>query len=35
MQGNTSDVMNLTHMNFTNEEGGGEGEPIVYENTVT
>ncbi|HFU3876720.1 TPA: ParA family protein, partial [Enterococcus faecium] len=22
-------------MNFTNEEGGGEGEPIVYENTVT
>ncbi|HFU5936489.1 TPA: ParA family protein, partial [Enterococcus faecium] len=29
MQGNTSDVMNLTHMNFTNEEGGGEGEPIV------
>lgn len=35
MQGNTSDVMNLTHMNFTNEEGGGEGDPIVYENTVT
>lgn len=35
MQGNTSDVMNLTHMNFTNGEGGGEGDPIVYENTVT
>lgn len=35
MQGNTSDVMNLTHMNFTEEEGGGDGEPIVYENTVT
>lgn len=35
MQGNTSDVMNLTHMNFPADEGGGDGTPIAYENTVT
>ena len=35
MQGNTSDVMNLTHMNFSEEDGGGAGQPIIYENTVT
>lgn len=28
MQGNTSDVMNLTHMNFTEEEGGGMANPL-------
>lgn len=35
MQGNTSDVMSLTHMNFSEEEGGGDGEPLDYENTIT
>ncbi|AOA04052.1 ParA family protein [Carnobacterium maltaromaticum] len=35
MQGNTSDVMNLTHMNFSEEEGGGNGEPLIYNKTVT
>ncbi|MGY5221037.1 ParA family protein [Enterococcus hirae] len=35
MQGNTSDVMNLTHMNFSEEDGGGAGQPIIYENTMT
>lgn len=35
MQGNTSDVMNLTHMNFSKDEGGGEGELIEYTNTIT
>ncbi|MFS7238675.1 ParA family protein [Carnobacterium divergens] len=35
MQGNTSDVMNLTHMNFSEEEGGGNGEPLIYNETVT
>ena len=35
MQGNTSDVMNLTHMNFSEEEGGGDGAPIFYETTIT
>lgn len=34
MQGNTSDVMSLTHMNFTLEEGGGDGEPIVFDKTI-
>lgn len=34
MQGNTSDVMNLTHMNFSKEEGGGNGEIIDYTNTI-
>lgn len=35
MQGNTSDVMSLTHMNFPIEEGGGSGEPLNYEITIT
>lgn len=35
MQGNTSDVMNLTHMNFSEEEGGGEGSMIDYEYTIS
>lgn len=35
MQGNTSDVMNLTHMNFSEEEGGGNDEPLIYNETVT
>lgn len=35
MQGNTSDVMNLTHMNFTEEEGGGAGNPIEFTNTIS
>lgn len=35
MQGNTSDVMSLTHMNFSSEEGGGNGQPLQYENTIT
>lgn len=35
MQGNTSDVMNLTHMNYSIEDGGGNGEPIEYENSIT
>ncbi|EIA6936548.1 AAA family ATPase, partial [Listeria monocytogenes] len=30
MQGNTSDVMNLTHMNFSDDD-----EVIEYENTIT
>lgn len=34
MQGNTSDVMSLTHMNFTKEEGGGDGEPIQFDKTI-
>lgn len=34
MQGNTSDVMSLTHMNFTEDEGGGAGEPIEYDQTI-
>ncbi|HIY56694.1 MAG TPA: ParA family protein [Candidatus Tetragenococcus pullicola] len=34
MQGNTSDVMSLTHMNFPEEEGGGNGEPIVFDKTI-
>ena len=34
MQGNTSDVMSLTHMNFTHEEGGGDGEPIIFDKTI-
>lgn len=35
MQGNTSDVMSLTHMNFSVEEGGGDGEPLDYKYTIT
>lgn len=35
MQGNTSDVMNLTHMNFPKEIGGGEGTPLDYDNTIS
>lgn len=35
MQGNTSDVMNLTHMNFTKDIGGGDGEQLLYENTLS
>ncbi|MFW7371810.1 ParA family protein [Vagococcus fluvialis] len=35
MQGNTSDVMNLTHMNYHTEDGGGNGEPLVFDNTIT
>lgn len=34
MQGNTSDVLNLTHMNFSEEEGGGNGTPIEYNYTI-
>ncbi len=34
MQGNTSDVCSLTHMNFTSEEGGGDNEGLNFENTV-
>lgn len=35
MQGNTSDVMNLTHLNYGKEEGGGEGIPLEFTNTIT
>lgn len=35
MQGNTSDVMNLTHMNFPKDVGGGDGEQLLYENTLS
>lgn len=35
MQGNTSDVMSLTHMNFSVEDGGGDGEPLDYKYTIT
>lgn len=35
MQGNTSDVMNLTHMNYSVEDGGGDGQPIEFENSIT
>ncbi|EQA5434957.1 ParA family protein [Enterococcus hirae] len=35
MQGNTSDVMSLTHMNFPVEDGGGDGEPLDYQYTIT
>jgi chromosome partitioning protein len=35
MQGNTSDVMNLTHMNFSEEEGGGNGKIIEFDKTIT
>lgn len=35
MQGNTSDVMNLTHMNYSEEQGGGSGQPITFKNTIT
>lgn len=35
MQGNTSDVMNLTHMNYSIEDGGGDGQPIEFENSIT
>lgn len=34
MQGNTSDVMSLTHMNFPAEVNGGGGEGLKYENTI-
>lgn len=34
MQGNTSDVMNLTHMNFPKEVNGGDGEGLDYVNTI-
>lgn len=34
MQGNTSDVMNLTHMNFPIEFGGGAGEMNEYQYTI-
>lgn len=35
MQGNTSDVMNLTHMNYPAEVGGGDGEIMEYDKTIT
>lgn len=35
MQGNTSDVMSLTHMNYTQSQGGGEGNPIEFDYTIT
>lgn len=35
MQGNTSDVMNLTHMNFPKEMGGGDGKLIDYQYTIS
>lgn len=25
----------MTHMNFSEEDGGGAGQPIIYENTMT
>lgn len=34
MQGNTSDVMNLTHMNFPIKIGGGNGKELNYEKTI-
>ncbi|WP_159723268.1 ParA family protein [Enterococcus sp. CSURQ0835] len=34
MQGNTSDVLNLTHMNYSIEEGGGAGVPLEFEYTI-
>lgn len=34
MQGNTSDVMSLTHMNFSKEEGGGDGQPLEFTKTI-
>lgn len=34
MQGNTSDVMNLTHMNFPIEVGGGNGKELSYNKTI-
>lgn len=33
MQGNTSDVLNLTHMNYGQEDGGGE--LLSFDNTIT
>ncbi|EOI53197.1 ParA family protein [Enterococcus gilvus] len=33
MQGNTSDVLNLTHMNYSEEDGGGE--LLSFDNTIT
>lgn len=33
MQGNTSDVLNLTHMNYSQEDGGGE--LLSFDNTIT
>lgn len=35
MQGNTSDVMSLTSMNFGREEGGSSGVPLKFENTIS
>lgn len=35
MQGNTSDVCSLTHMNFTKDEGGGDNEGLNFGNTVS
>lgn len=32
MQGNTSDVLNLTHMNYSEDEGGGD--LLTFENTI-
>lgn len=34
MQGNTSDVLNLTHMNFSSKEGNGNNEPLEYLYTI-
>ncbi|MGX2947048.1 ParA family protein [Enterococcus alishanensis] len=34
MQGNTSDVLNLTRMNYSFEEGGGDGTMLDYEKTI-
>lgn len=34
MQGNTSDVLNLTRMNYSLEEGGGDGTMLDYEKTI-
>lgn len=35
MQGNTSDVMSLTHTNFSIEEGGGAGKTLDYQYTIS
>lgn len=35
MQGNTSDVMNITHMNYPKSMGGGDGELNEYTYTIT
>lgn len=35
MQGNLSDVMSLTHMNYPTDIGGGDGEPLDYQYTIS